>query len=189
MKKLLLVILLTRSPLLQAQTPPFADIEIVESIPVGTSLDNSDIRNTHDVWLEMIGRAQWTLDIEQFYISNEPGKLLEDVLAAIYKGADRGVKVRIIVNATEVFMGSQNLDWRGLELIHELGLRIHESKIASGFSDICELDWQIASMAPEQTPGYCCSPSLSFIPSFSTLDAHRCFHREDSICPHHHPAC
>ncbi len=204
MKKLLLVILLICPFLLPAQSSPFVDLEIVESTPAGTSLDNSDIRYAHEVWLEMIGRAQRTLDIEQFYISNEPGKLLEDVLAAIYKAADRGVKVRIIVDArmyktypgsvdslgryrniearridfgaagggiqhakyfiadgVEVFMGSQNFDWRALEHIHELGLRIHDGKIARAFSDVFELDWQIASMTPEQLKSFKV-PSKSF---------------------------
>jgi phosphatidylserine/phosphatidylglycerophosphate/cardiolipin synthase-like enzyme len=193
MNKLLLALSLACPLFLQAQIPTFADIEIVESTPIGTSLDNPDIRNAHEVWLEMIGRAQQTLDIEQFYISNETGKLLEDVLAAIYRAADRGVKVRVIVDARmyktypgsvdslgryrniearridfgaagggiqhakyfivdgeEVFMGSQNFDWRALEHIHELGLRIHDGKMASAFSDVFDLDWQIASMTPDQ---------------------------------------
>jgi phosphatidylserine/phosphatidylglycerophosphate/cardiolipin synthase-like enzyme len=197
MKKLLLAILLTCPLVLHAQTSPFADIEIVESVPVGTSLDNADIRNAHEVWLEMIGRARRSLDIEQFYISNEPGKLLEAVLKAIYAAADRGVKVRIIVDARmyktypgsvdslgrfhniearridfgaaaggiqhakyfivdgkEVFMGSQNFDWRALEHIHELGLRINETRITKAFSDVFELDWQIASMTPEQLKSF-----------------------------------
>jgi phosphatidylserine/phosphatidylglycerophosphate/cardiolipin synthase-like enzyme len=193
MKKSLLILLLVCPLLLRAQTSPFADIEIVESIPIGTTLDNPDIRNAHEVWLEMIGHAQKALDIEQFYISNEPGKLLEDVLSAIYQAASRGVKVRIIVDArmyktypgsvdslgrchnietrridfgaagggiqhakyfivdgNEVFMGSQNFDWRALEHIHELGLRIKQQKIAQTYSDVFELDWQIASMSQEQ---------------------------------------
>jgi phosphatidylserine/phosphatidylglycerophosphate/cardiolipin synthase-like enzyme len=163
-------------------------MEIVESTPVGTSLDNSDVRNTHEVWLEMIGRAERTLDIEQFYISNEPGKLLEDILAAIYAAADRNVKVRIIVDARmhktypasvdslgryrniesrridfgaigggvqhakyfivdgkEVFVGSQNFDWRALEHIHELGLRINNKEIAAAYADAFNLDWQLSS--------------------------------------------
>ena len=45
MKKLILAIFLL-STLAHAQTPPTADIEIVESTPVGTILDNPDIRNT-----------------------------------------------------------------------------------------------------------------------------------------------
>jgi phosphatidylserine/phosphatidylglycerophosphate/cardiolipin synthase-like enzyme len=197
MKKALIIFLLAWPCILHAQSSPFPDIEIVESTPTGTSLDNSDIRNAHEVWLEMIGRAHQTLDIEQFYISNEPGKLLEDILAAIYKAADRGVKVRVIVDARmyktypgsvdslaqyhnietrridfgaagggiqhskyfivdgkEVFMGSQNFDWRALEHIHELGLRIHDIRIAGAFSNIFQLDWHIASMTSEQLKSF-----------------------------------
>jgi phosphatidylserine/phosphatidylglycerophosphate/cardiolipin synthase-like enzyme len=163
------------------------DFELVESIPIETMLDNPDIRNTHDVWLEMIGRAHRSLDIEQFYVSNEPGRLLEHILAAIYKAADRGVKVRFIVDArmyktypatvdslgkyrnietrrldfsriaggiqhakyfivdgNEVFVGSQNFDWRALEHIHELGLRINNPHIAAIYGDVFNADWQMA---------------------------------------------
>jgi phosphatidylserine/phosphatidylglycerophosphate/cardiolipin synthase-like enzyme len=195
MKRLLLVlaILLTCAPHLGAQTPSLADIELVESIPAGTTLDNADIRNTREVWLEMIGRAKRTLDIEQFYISSKPGTSLEDVLIAIRKAANRGVKVRVIADAgmyrtypesvdglggypdiearridfhaaaggiqhakyfivdgNEVFVGSQNFDWRSLEHIHELGLRIRNQRFVSAYSDVFELDWQIAAMTPKQ---------------------------------------
>jgi phosphatidylserine/phosphatidylglycerophosphate/cardiolipin synthase-like enzyme len=164
------------------------DIEIVESIPAGTSLDNPDIRNTHEVWLEMINHADQSLDIEQFYICNEPGKLMEDILAAVCAAAERNVKVRIIVDAQmyktypasvdslgryqnietrridfaaltggiqhakyfivdgkEIFVGSQNFDWRALEHIHELGLRIRSKEIASAYENIFNLDWQLSS--------------------------------------------
>ena len=33
------------------------EIELVESIPVGTSLDVAELRNTAEVWLEMINKA------------------------------------------------------------------------------------------------------------------------------------
>jgi phosphatidylserine/phosphatidylglycerophosphate/cardiolipin synthase-like enzyme len=191
MKRLILVILFFLSRI-QAQTAPATDIEIVESIPAGTILDNPDIRNAHEVWLEMIGRAHSTLDIEEFYISHESGKLLEDVLAAVYSAAKRGVKVRVIidgrmyktypasadslgrypnievrridfgsigggiqhskyfiVDGKEVFVGSQNFDWRALEHIHELGLRINNREFASTYGDVFNLDWQLASLAPD----------------------------------------
>ncbi len=191
MKKLILAIFLL-STLAHAQTPPTADIEIVESTPVGTILDNPDIRNARAVWLEMIGRVHKTLDIEEYDISNEPGKLLEDVLAAVYSAANRGAKVRVIVDGRmyktypasvdslgqhqnievrridfgtigggiqhakyfivdgkEVFVGSQNFDWRALEHIHELGLRINSKELASVYGDVFNLDWQLASLPPE----------------------------------------
>ncbi len=71
--------------------------ELVESIPEETSLDNNDIRNTSEVWIEMIDQARQSLDIEQFYISN--GEPLEPVIAAIERAADRGVSVRVIADA------------------------------------------------------------------------------------------
>ncbi len=74
-------------------------VEIVESIPIETTLDNPDIRNTSEVWLEMIGAARKTLDIEQFYISSAPGESLEGIIDAIAQAASRGVTVRIIVDS------------------------------------------------------------------------------------------
>lgn len=157
--------------------------ELVESIPVETTLDNPDIRNTLEVWLEMINSAQKSLDIEQFYISNEKDEPLETVLNAIIAASNRGVKVRIIIDAgmyqtypetadeldkydnievrkidfknitggiqhskyfivdgKEVFLGSQNFDWRALKHIHELGVRI-ESSIAMKYLSIFNMDW------------------------------------------------
>ena len=75
------------------------DFELVESTPVETILDNPDIRNAHEVWLEMINGARRTLDIEEFYISNKAGEPLEDVIEAIERAADRGVTVRVIAEA------------------------------------------------------------------------------------------
>jgi phosphatidylserine/phosphatidylglycerophosphate/cardiolipin synthase-like enzyme len=192
MKKLFLAVLCL-IPQIVAPAPPAADIEIVESIPVGTTLDNPEIRNTREVWLEMIGGARQTLDLEEYYISNEPGKMLEDVLAAVSSAGDRGVLVRVIVDARmartypesadnlarhknievrridfgaiaggiqhakyfivdgrEVFVGSQNFDWRALEHIHELGLRIKNLEIAAAYEDIFNMDWDLASLPPEK---------------------------------------
>ncbi len=62
-------------------------------------LDNPEIRNTQEVWLEMIGGARRSLDLEEYDVSNEPGKLMESVLAALYSASDRGVRVRLIVDS------------------------------------------------------------------------------------------
>lgn len=161
-------------------------IELVESIPVETSLDNPDIRNTQEVWLEMINSAQKTLDIEQFYISNKKGEALDTVLNAIVAAANRGVKVRIIIDAgmyqtypetaddldkyvnievrkldiksltggiqhskyfivdsNQVFLGSQNFDWRSLTHIHELGIRIKDPKTITFFKNIFNYDYNL----------------------------------------------
>jgi phosphatidylserine/phosphatidylglycerophosphate/cardiolipin synthase-like enzyme len=160
------------------------NIELVESIPVETTLDNSDIRNTQEVWLEMINAAQKSLDIEQFYISNEKGEPLDTVLNAIVAAAKRGVIVRIIVDGRmyqtypesadeldkienievrkidiksltggiqhakyfivddkQIFLGSQNFDWRALKHIHELGVRIKHKDCIPLYKNVFEYDW------------------------------------------------
>ncbi len=163
------------------------NFELVESTPVGTMLDNADIRDAHDVWLEMINSAHSTLDIEEFYISDQKGELLEDVLRAIGKAARRGVHVRIIIDARmhktypnpadslgtlrnislrvidygklaggvqhakffivdgeQIFLGSQNFDWRALNHIHELGVRIRQKEAVSIYAQAFDLDWKLA---------------------------------------------
>ena len=92
----LLLLEILHSPWLGAQPAGHPDFELVESTPIGTILDNPDIRNAHEVWLDMINAARSTLDIEEFYISNQSGEPLEDIIAAIEQAADRQVAVRII---------------------------------------------------------------------------------------------
>ncbi len=82
-----------------AQSTSSVPIEFVESVPIETTLDNPDIRNTQEVWVEMIDAATSSLDIEQFYISNKPNEPLEDVLHAIERAAQRGVRTRILADA------------------------------------------------------------------------------------------
>jgi phosphatidylserine/phosphatidylglycerophosphate/cardiolipin synthase-like enzyme len=186
MKSLLLLplVLIAGAPLFGQASLNF---ELVESIPAETSLDNPDIRNTPDVWVEMIGNAQSSLDIEEFYISNLAGEPLEPVIAAIEAAAARGVRVRIIadsrmyktypetvdklgkqtniatrvidfgklaggvqhakfflVDGKQIFLGSQNFDWRSLKHIHELGLRIRQPEAIRIYQEIFDLDWALA---------------------------------------------
>lgn len=161
-----------------------ADFELVESIPVETTLDQPDIRNTPEVWLEMIEGAQERLDLAFFYVSHQKGEPLEPVIRAIEKAAQRGVSVRFIsdakfyktypetleglnrakniqvyildvskmgggvmhakyfiVDGEEVFLGSQNFDWRSLKHIHEIGVRIRNRQVAEALTDLFNLDW------------------------------------------------
>ncbi|MEO8168734.1 MAG: phospholipase D-like domain-containing protein, partial [bacterium] len=181
------ILLIWFSPV-QAQKAASSDFELVESTPVGTTLDNPDIRDAHEVWLEMINGAKKSLDIEQFYISNEQGEPLEDIIQAVEKAAARGVTVRVIADARmsktypetierlgarknvstriidfgklsagilhakyfivdneSVFLGSQNFDWRALKHIHELGVRIRHKEAAQFYTDIFDLDWNLAA--------------------------------------------
>jgi phosphatidylserine/phosphatidylglycerophosphate/cardiolipin synthase-like enzyme len=49
-----------------------------------------------------------------------------------------------IVDGQDVFLGSQNFDWRALSHIHELGARIRDARVASSFGDVFEWDWAAA---------------------------------------------
>jgi phosphatidylserine/phosphatidylglycerophosphate/cardiolipin synthase-like enzyme len=170
-----------------AQRAGYPDFELVESIPTGTTLDNPDIRNTREVWLEMIRAAHRTLDFEEFYVANAKGEPLEEIIGAIGTAAERGVQVRFIVDSrmhtiypetvdslgrlhgisvrvidfgalaggiqhakffvvdgVQVFVGSQNFDWRALNQIHELGVRIRNRETAKICEDLFDLDWRLA---------------------------------------------
>jgi phosphatidylserine/phosphatidylglycerophosphate/cardiolipin synthase-like enzyme len=63
-----------------------------------------------------------------------------------FKKAGGGVQHAkfFIVDGREVFVGSQNFDWRSLRHIHEVGLRIRSHKAASDFKRIFDADWAVA---------------------------------------------
>ena len=173
-------------------TPPEAPgLELVETVPVETTLDHPDIRDAFEVWPLMIGRAKQTLDIAEFYVISEPGKRMAPVLDAIAAAGARGVKVRIladakfakqyhddldrlgtfdnvrvvqwdvaptlggvlhakyfVVDGVEAYLGSQNFDWRSLEHIQELGLRVRVPEVVGHLSDVFATDWGLATGEP-----------------------------------------
>ncbi|MBN2602193.1 MAG: hypothetical protein JXR87_09390 [Candidatus Marinimicrobia bacterium] len=47
-----------------------------------------------------------------------------------------------IVDNEQVFLGSQNFDWRALDHIHEIGLRIRHREYAGRMSKLFDLDWK-----------------------------------------------
>jgi len=55
-----------------------------------------------------------------------------------------------VVDGRVTFLGSHNFDWRSLEHIQELGVRIDSAPVARAFLDCFDLDWSIA--AAEKRP-------------------------------------
>lgn len=49
-----------------------------------------------------------------------------------------------VIDGKEIFVGSQNFDWRALKHIHEMGITVKSEKLASDFEKIFEMDWQLA---------------------------------------------
>ena len=160
-------------------------LELVESFPAGTNFDQSDIRNTSEVWLELIESAEREILWQTFYCAHEPGKATEPILEALRQAARRGVKVRLLVDEKflstypeplkqlghipniEVrpspigrwfggvmhaktllvdgkvgFLGSQNLDWRSLDHIRELGIVFRDPVSVRQFSNVFEWEWK-----------------------------------------------
>ncbi len=178
----------------KAPPPP---LELVESTPIETGLGHDEIRDAHEVWVEMIRGAKESVDIAQFYVSNAPSSRLEPVLIAIEKAARRGVAVRvladkgfydrnypesldrlsdrkgievrlydakatmggiqhakvILVDGSQVYLGSQNFDWRSLEHNLELGLRIAESETVAACQAVFDADWAWAAGEDPPAPG------------------------------------
>ncbi len=185
MKRVLLSLLLALAVLpLRA-----AELQFVESVPAGTVYGSPLTARPQKVWLEMIGSAAKTIDLEEFYVAEQPGEALTPVLDAVKAAVRRGVKVRLIVDSSmmsetgkvlpalkeagvdarvidfrkagggiqhakffvvdgaDVFVGSQNFDWRALQHIHEVGLRIKSREAAAEFERLFEGDWAIAGGA------------------------------------------
>jgi phosphatidylserine/phosphatidylglycerophosphate/cardiolipin synthase-like enzyme len=178
------------APAVRAAAPEagLPGLVLVESSPVETTLDHPEIPDAWQVWPEMVNGATRTLDVAQFYVSNAPGSRLETVIQAVEAAADRGVKVRVlvdekfyktypetlerlakrpglevrrvdmgkamggvlhakyfVVDGREAFLGSQNFDWRSLEHIQELGLRIRVPEVVRSLADVFEQDWALAT--------------------------------------------
>jgi phosphatidylserine/phosphatidylglycerophosphate/cardiolipin synthase-like enzyme len=68
----------------------------------------------------------------------ETAKSMGEVLHAKY----------FVVDGREAFLGSQNFDWRALEHIQELGLRIRVPEVVRSLADVFERDWALAVGAP-----------------------------------------
>ena len=57
-----------------------------------------------------------------------------------------------IVDDREAWLGSQNLDWRALTHIHELGARVRLEPVARTFADVFETDWTAADSTSQAKP-------------------------------------
>jgi len=130
-------------------------LQLVETFPIETPLDNADLPDAQGVWLEMIGAARTSLDFAEFYASNEPDTRLEAVVLAIEAAAVRGVRVRFL--AEEKFyrtypetldrLGKQRgVDVRRLDLGKRTGGVLHAKYFvvdgAEAFIGSQNFDWR-----------------------------------------------
>ena len=87
-----------------------AAFELVETVPIETTLDHPDIADAADVWLAMINGAQHSIDLAQFYASNQAGSRLEPIVAALEAALTRGVRVRFLAEQGFVKTYPETLD-------------------------------------------------------------------------------
>ncbi len=50
----------------------------------------------------------------------------------------------MVVDGVDLWVGSANFDWRALEHIQELGVRVHDAAVARAFVHVFDVDWQLA---------------------------------------------
>ncbi len=58
-----------------------------------------------------------------------------------------------VVDGEDLFIGSQNFDWRALKHIHEMGVRIKHKELAAMFLSIFETDWKLCDDSGKETVG------------------------------------
>ncbi|RMO80948.1 Phospholipase D [Pseudomonas syringae pv. philadelphi] len=92
----LIAALLLGSPVARADfaIPGF---ELVHTVPVGTELQTPDLRAPGDVWRELFNGARERIDIEQFYVADQPGSVMVKVLESLTAAGQRGVKIRFLL--------------------------------------------------------------------------------------------
>ena len=54
----------------------------------------------------------------------------------------------MLVDGREAFVGSQNFDWRALEHIVELGVRVRDRAVVTAYADLFATDWALAAGVP-----------------------------------------
>jgi phosphatidylserine/phosphatidylglycerophosphate/cardiolipin synthase-like enzyme len=76
-------------------------LELGETVPIETTLDDPDIAEAHEIWAELFEGAKTRIDLEQFYVSPRPegpGRL-RPLIASLETAAGRGVAVRMLADA------------------------------------------------------------------------------------------
>lgn len=71
-------------------------LQLIESVPMETSLDHAAIPEAYETWKAMIAGATRSIEFAEFYASSEPGSRLEPIIEAVETAAKRGVKIRFL---------------------------------------------------------------------------------------------
>ncbi|MCI3943812.1 phospholipase [Pseudomonas syringae] len=97
--------------------------ELVHTVPVGTELQTPDLRAPGDVWRELFDGAGKRIDIEQFYVADQPDSVMDKVLASLQAAGQRGVQIRFLLEEKGLKMSDPKTLER-LRAIPNLTLRV-----------------------------------------------------------------
>ncbi|MDD2773886.1 MAG: phospholipase D-like domain-containing protein [Elusimicrobiales bacterium] len=83
-----------------------------------------------------------------------------------------------IVDGTDAYVGSQNMDWRSLSQIHEIGVRMKSARLAEAFRRVFYSDWAAAAASDikgkdEPAPKFAAQPVTAKSPQALTLGGER----------------
>lgn len=145
----------------QSKLPRAADVwlEMINGAKTNLDIEMFYIANEKGEVLEKILKAVKDAAVrgvkvrviidESFYNSSEKSADELDGIANItlrkipFKKIAGGVMHAkyFVADKKDLFVGSQNMDWRALKHIHEMGVRVKNEKLAKTFLNIFEIDW------------------------------------------------
>jgi phosphatidylserine/phosphatidylglycerophosphate/cardiolipin synthase-like enzyme len=122
MRRLAIVALLGLAPLAQAdfRIPGY---ELVQTVPLETTLGSSDLRDPVTVWSELFDGARQEIVLGQFYAASRAGSPFEKVIERLEAAGRRGVKIRFLLDQKGVGL-SEPATLARLRAIPNLELRI-----------------------------------------------------------------
>ncbi|RMS90651.1 Phospholipase D protein [Pseudomonas savastanoi] len=97
--------------------------ELVHTVPLGTDLQTPDLRAPGEVWRELFDGARKGIDIEQFYVADQAGSVMDKVLESLTAAGQRGVKIRFLLEEKGLKMSDPQTLER-LRAIPNLTLRV-----------------------------------------------------------------
>lgn len=82
--------------------------ELVHTVPVGTDLQTPDLRAPGEVWRELFDGARERIDIEQFYVADQAGSVMDKVIESLGAAGQRGVQIRFLLEEKGLKLSDPN---------------------------------------------------------------------------------
>lgn len=82
--------------------------ELVHTVPVGTDLQTADLRAPGEVWRELFDGARERIDIEQFYVADQAGSVMDKVIESLGAAGQRGVQIRFLLEEKGLKLSDPN---------------------------------------------------------------------------------